>query len=199
MEIFNILDHLHMADGYRLAYYYHYDSMGAYPVLYAIEIDQPFILSEKDYQEERPQCFSQENGWEICNYLQFVVVDGSPLSYLQLIQLSMMGNQFYLNWHANYNDCIPIATIEELHHLVDDLSKTDFGIPLTQRQIRKALSIDPEPVVNIRNEITTMRIVWFTHWGGFFETTYQINTNGATTITDEEITPLLEYDCGIRY
>ena len=37
-------------------------------------------------------------------YLDYVQTDGSEEGFFQLALLTLMGDQFYLWWHANYND-----------------------------------------------------------------------------------------------
>lgn len=199
MSVFSVLDHLKMSDGYRLAYYYHYDDMGAYPVLYALPEDSPPFTTEQAYQNARPECFSEESDGEGCYYLDYVETDGSEMGYLQLLQLSIMGGQFYLNWHANYNDCTPIATKDELDKLIDKLTTTDFGLPLSKKQARQSLALDPMPVVEIKDDTASVRVFWFSKWNGFSETWYKVETTMPHTIFDENTTLLLEYDCGIRF
>jgi len=112
-----ILDHLSMADGYQLAYVYKYDPMGSYPVLYAHLEDSPPFTSLKEYTSAHPECFQSSEKPSHCSYQQLIETDGSEIGYLQFVLLNEMGRQFYLDWHANYNDTTLIATEKALDQI----------------------------------------------------------------------------------
>ncbi len=92
---FTVLTHLSMSPGYVLDYVYHYDGMGGRPVLYARPEGLALYRSYEEFAA---------SSLEADAYLKAVVVDGTPESYFELVVLSIMGGQFYLDWHANYND-----------------------------------------------------------------------------------------------
>ncbi len=197
MSVFEILDHIWMTDGYKLAYVYQYDFMGGYPILYAYHSTDSPYPSYQAYLEDRGECL-QGNGLGLdCNYLAHVQTDGSELGYLQLLLLDVMGNQFYLFWHAEYNDTIFVATEKALDDIIEDIS--DPFIPLSRQQRSKASRINPTPTVSIGEETVEIRAVWFTKWGGFYESTYSINRKDPHLISIGSTKNLVEYDCGLMF
>ena len=199
MQVFDILDHLCMAQGKRLSYYYHYDGMGAYPALYAQTQDAAPYRSESAFQQAHAECFGEDPNRNLCDYLPAIESDGSPLGYLQLVQLRIMGGQFYLNWHANYNDATLIATQTALEEKIDQAVQTTFGQPMSSKQARQAISLDPSPRVEFGKDAVRVRVLWFSNWGGFNESIFEISTSKPHEIQMTETNQLLEYDCGIRF
>lgn len=197
MAFFSILDHIWMADGYRLAYVYQYDFMGGYPILYAYHTDDSPYISYQEYMAERGECIQGDSGGLDCNYLSHVQTDGSELGYLQLLLLDVMGNQFYLFWHAGYNDTTFIATEEAVDQVIEDIA--DPFISLTQQQRAEARRIDPSPEVQIDEDSVSVRAVWFTKWGGFYESSYKIDLLSPYIISDSSTNNLVEYDCGLMF
>ena len=180
MQIFEFLDHLSMLPSYQLAYSYFYQaSFEGHPILYACE--RPFYGTP-----DSTNC--QEGG------LGYVAADGSELGYLQWLLLHEMGDQFYLYWHAAYNDKLLVATEEGLDAIL--LEMEDF---LDSQQKNRFELIDPQPRIAVGDETVTIRVVWFTKFGGFSETYYQVNKDHPHTTTELETNLLLEYDCGIMY
>jgi hypothetical protein len=110
-----------------------------------------------------------------------------------------MGDQFYLDWHANYNDAVVIVGNEGLEKIIKERSDTSFGTPFTNLQQAKAKRIDPTPEVIFSDAYVTVKVVWFTKWGGFFETTYQVNRQFPHLIQVKETENLFEYECGIMF
>lgn len=198
MSIFTTLDHLTMAEGYVLDYVYNYQSIGGVPLLYVRENNLAMYADISSYRQDHPEC-SGENQPDSCYYLNYVQTDGSEEGWIQFIVLKMMGRQFYQYWHAGYNDTQILTTQDAVDTLVEDLRKGKFGLPLTLEQTVMAKAIDPMPEVKISSDTVTVRVVWFTHWGGFFETSYSISKDYPHSITELEKKNLVEYDCGIMY
>jgi hypothetical protein len=89
-----------MQAGYDLDYVYHQDGMGGYPLLYARPADQEPYTTEADYLAAAAD--QQE-------YLAFVLPQDNPEGYFEYAAFAMVANQFYLDWHANYNDAVLCA------------------------------------------------------------------------------------------
>jgi hypothetical protein len=180
MQIFEFLDHLSMIPGYQLDYSYSYQSsFEGHPTLYACK--SPFYGTP-----DNTNC--QGGG------LRYVVADGSDLGYLQWLLLIEMGDQFYLYWHAMYKDKLLVATEEGLEAILLEIEDS-----LDAQQKIQARQIDPTPYFLYDEETVKIRAVWFTKFGGFFETYYRINKDHPHTTYEIETNPLLEYDCGIMY
>jgi len=197
-QLVSALPHLTLRQGYTLDFVYYYDEMGGRPFLYAREeISKPFETYEA-FQAASDACYATEEGLD-CDYLDFIEGDGSEEGYFQWVLLKMMGNQFYLFWHAGYNDDEIIASTERMAGIVDKRSSTTFGEPLTASQKRQALRIDPAPVVKIKGTRVTVRVVWFTKWGGFYETTYTLTASAPYQIIDTKMKQLVPYDCQVMF
>lgn len=195
-----ILDHLSMADGYQLSYVYKYDPMGSYPILYAYQENNLPSASLKDYMSARPECFQSSEKPPHCSYMQLIEADGSEIGYLQFVLFQMMGRQFYLDWHANYNDTTLIATEKALDQIITHLSDSDFGFPIDDLQKEEIKnSVHPAPEVTIGAEFVTLWVVYFTKWGGFFEVQYELNKDFPHTIQEIKSRNLFDYDCGIMF
>lgn len=180
MQIFEFLDHLSMTPGYELAYSYFYQSsFEGHPTLYACE--SPFFGTP-----DSTNC--QKGG------LGYVVTDGSEQGYLQWLLLLEMGDQFYLYWHAAYKDRLLVSTEEGLEAILLEIDDS-----LNAKQKIQAQQIDPTPYFLFDEETVKIRAVWFTKFGGFFETYYRINKDHPHITYEIETNLLLEYDCDIMY
>ncbi len=189
MQYFSILDHLSMQPGYVLDYVYHYDGMGGYPVLYARPAGQVPYATEADMIA----------GGASKNYLDYVQTDDTPESYFQFVVLAMMGGQFYLFWHANYNDLQIVCDKAAVTGIVSSLNG-DFGyrISLVSR-VRALLLKDIGPSVKIGEQTVEVRFVTFTLWGGFYEETYTLSRSMPHTIQGVQKKNLVPYECGVMF
>lgn len=182
MQVFEFLDHISISPGYQINYSYFYQpSFSGYPILYACK--SPFFGNP----EESTNC--QKGG------LGYVIADGSELGYLQWLLLLEMGDQFYIYWHEDYfKDKLFVSTEEALTNILLEIEES-----FNDQQKAQAGLIDPEPRFLIDEETIKIRVVWFTKFGGFYETYYQINKDQPHTTNVLETNLLLEYDCGIMY
>ena len=155
MQVFELLDHISMSPGYQLAYSYFFQpSFSGYPIFYACK--NPFSGTP----DESTNC--QRGG------LDYVIADGSELGYLQWLLLHEMGDHFYIYWHADYfKDKLFVSTEEALTSILLEIEHS-----LNDQQRAQAGLIDPEPRFLLDEETIKIRAVWFTKFGGFFETYY---------------------------
>jgi hypothetical protein len=189
MQYFKVLDHLSMQTGYVLDYVYHYDGMGGGPILYVRPASQPPYSTEADLAA----------AGETPDYMDYIQVDDTPESFFQLAMLSMVGSQFYLYWHANYKDLQIICDKVDIKDIVNSLDG-DFGYPISlMSRMRAALLTDVAPVVNIGEQTTTVQIITFTRWGGFYKQAFTISRVIPHTILDVQEKNLVPYDCGVMY
>lgn len=98
-RFFFVLKHLSMEPGFVLDYVYAYDYAGGYPLLYALRSGAQPIGSSVSPEEARPAP----------DPFLHVRTDGTPEGFFELTVLRIMGEQFYLFWHANYNDLVPLC------------------------------------------------------------------------------------------
>jgi len=188
---FEAFSHLQMQEGYVLDFVYHQDGMGGYPVLYARPLDQAPYATEADYLAavgDQP------------DYLTFVLPQDSPAGYFEYAAFATLANQFYLDWHANYNDWQVLCGKDDVEKIIQYLDGKDaFGIPLTAAQKREARGIEvPQPSVELTTETVIVKMLVFTKWGGFYRRTLTISRADHSIINQQD-EPLVEYDCGIMF
>lgn len=189
-DYFKAFTHISMEQGYTLDYVYQVDGLGAYPILYARPVDQPAYASANDLPP----------GTELSDYLAHISMDGSEQGYFEFVALSIMARQFYLDWHANYNDTEIVCNKKEVIQIVADINDGDFGLPFDASQQVKARSLtDIEPLVKLTEDKAIVELIFFTKWGGFYRSTYTINRSFPHTIIDVKEENLLPYDCGIMF
>jgi hypothetical protein len=181
---FDILDHLSMEPGYVLDYVYCNDLMGGYPVLYARPDDQERYMTCSDYKQAE-------------NYLDHVRIDDTEEGFFQFVVLHVVGKQFYLHWHANYDDDVIICNREALETVVQGIKSPSDQF--SNQQKRAALAIDPTPVVEMGEDVVTVQIVTFTNWGGFERVTFKVSRDFPHQILESTFETLVEYDCGIMF
>jgi hypothetical protein len=189
MQYFSVLDRLSMQPGYVLDYAYHFDGMGGFPRLYARQIGQAPYATEADLSA----------AGDTPGYLDFVQTDDSPESYFQLALLSLMGSQFYLYWHADYNESQIVCSKADVSEIVASLNG-DFGYPiLFVSRIRAALLKDVGPEVNVGDQTAEVRLATFSRWGGFYQQIFTISRFMPHTILDVQEKNLVPYDCGVMF
>ena len=189
-EYFNALTHLSMQEGYLLDYVYHVDGLGAYPILYARPVDQPAYVSTEDL----PANFDRRD------YHSHIANENVEQGFFELAAMTIMAGQFYLDWHAHYNDTEIVCDADTVDAIVSDINDGNFGIPFDrtqQRQIRAMENI--EPLVKLTDDSALVELVVFTKWGGFYRWTYTISRSFPHTIIDVQTENLVPYDCGIMF
>src|SRR5687768_18343907 len=93
-QYFDVLTHISMQDGYILDYVYQNDSLGGFPLVYAHPVDQAPFASVADIPENT----------ELPDFREHLQVEDVEQGYFEFVVLDIMARQFYLFWHANYND-----------------------------------------------------------------------------------------------
>ena len=192
------LTHLRLRPGYTLDFVYRFDGMGGRPFLYAREETAPPFGDYDAFQAAVDACHDSM-AVDRCDYLDYIEADGTAEGFFQWVVLKTMGDQFYLFWHAGYHDAEIIASRERLDSVVADLASGNFGVPLSAAQRRQALRVDPAPVVTLGEDAVTVRVIWFTRWGGFNETTYTLSRSAPYRVIGQETNQLVDYDCGIMF
>jgi hypothetical protein len=185
---FSVLDGLSIEPGYALDFVYTYDWLGSHPALLARPESAAPYLSWQDVPDAPG------------DYLDRVQADGSPESYFQLAVMRIMAAQFYLVWHANYNDLQIVCDKAAVGAILDGIDEGQIGLPmpLTDRA-RVAALANLEPVVELGEQAVTVRVVTFSRWAGFYADTFSLNRDlpHEIQLTGHEL--LVPYDCGIMY
>ena len=189
-QYFNVLTHLAMRAGYALDYVYQNDSLGGFPLLYVRQADHAPYASLADVPENV----------QLSDFHEYVEVEDVERGYFEYVVLDIMANQFYLSWHANYNDTEIVCDRADVNDIIADVSSGNFGYAMDLAQQTKARTMrNIEPVVNLTGDIATVQFITFTKWGGFYRETYTINRSFPHTITDVKQENLVPYDCGIFF
>jgi hypothetical protein len=198
---FSVLDHLAMQPGYVLDYLYDYNGSGGSPVIYARSEDQDPYLTFSEFYADTIGDRTWEEWFEVSRveYMDHIRVDDTEEGFFQYVVLRKMGTQFYLFWHANYNDDRIICDQSLLDELLADLAEPDFGLELSPELQDQARALDVEPRVEIGEDAVEVRVVIFTKWGGFIEERYTIARSFPHKVLEEETETLVPYDCGINF
>jgi hypothetical protein len=190
---FTVLDHLAVEDGYFLDYVYQYDFMGGFPVLYMLPDDQPPFETFADYSAS----LASTERTRSRSYLDHIVTDDTPAGYLQMAVLDIMGGQFYLHWHAGYNDFQVVCDRAMLDTLL--ASDGDFGIPIPEDVHEQARQLDVTPTVEPDENAARVELVGFTKWGGFYRVTFTMSRATPRDVYDTAAENLVPYNCGVAF
>jgi hypothetical protein len=192
---FEVLTNLTEKAGYEMEYV-HVGSEDGFPILYSRKKgDSPYQTAQDFIDSLQPGVWSP-NGDYLQDWSPSIEMEPTPEAFLELAVLHLIGNQFYLFWHANYNDLQIIASAEKLEELINrrDLS---FGNPLGVGMRMKARELDVRPVVEFVQE----RVVWvdlltFSKWGGFVREELAFSTEYPHKLLMRESKILIDYECG---
>lgn len=189
-QYFGVLPHLSMQEGYALDYVYQSDDLGGYPLLYAHPSDQAPYASAADIP----------NNIQLPDFREHLDVEDVEQGYFEFVVLDIMADQFYLYWHANYNDYEIVCNRDEVDDIVAEVSSGDFGIKMNLIQQTQARAIrNIEPTVGLTGDVATVQFITFTKWGGFYRETYTISRKFPHTIIDIKQDNLVPYDCGVAF
>ena len=195
-ETFSILSHTSMEPDYVLDYVYSFEFSGGEPILYARPADEaPYST----YAELAAATGITVSSPQRNDYLDHVQVDGTAEGFFELAVFYLMGDQFYLFWHANYNDATALCDQTGLETIVSGLEDSEFGLPISAEQAEQARALDVAPAVEFDEDTATVTLVSFTMWGGFFQQTYVFERAFPHRLTRHETTELAPYDCGINF
>lgn len=186
---FTVLDQMSMESGYVLDYVYYNGGIGGEPVLYARKDDQP---SYKDYDEI---CAARERAGKTIDspsheeeYLNHIKVNATAEGFFQLYLLRIMAGQFYLFWHANYDDYKIVCNSSDAPLYISDPALA-----------AKADQMDFTPNVEINDDAVRVSAVVFTKWGGFIRKSVVFSTGFPHKVLKEDSQVLVPYNWGIVF
>ena len=187
---FDTLTHLSMREGYTLDYVYQIDSLGGYPLLYPRPVDQEPYASSLDIPEN--------TDWP--DFQEYLDVDDTEQGYFEYVVMDIMASQFYLHWHANYNDTQIVCNRQQLYDIVEQIRSGEFGTALDPAGQAKARTLrNIVPVVRLAGDTALVEVVTFTKWGGFYRQTYTIRREQPHKVIDIQQENILPYDCGVAF
>ena len=188
-EYFKVLPNLSMEEGYVLDWVYDYNGSGGQPIIYArAESQKPYANYEEYAMDEQSGAFEDK-----------IRIDGTEEGFFEYVVLQVVGGQFYLFWHANYNDWEIVCTPDKLDEIIEDRTNSSFGINMLPEIAKEAKKLDCKPVIEFKDDTATVSVLVFTKWGGFKRLTYTIKQEYPHTIIDVQTETLVEYHCGIMF
>jgi hypothetical protein len=180
-----------MREGYALDYVYQFDDLGGYPILYSRGVDQAPFASAADIPQNTP----------LLDFHNYLDIEDTEQGYFEYVVMDLMASQFYLYWHANYNDDHIVCNRQQVYDIVEQISSGESGYTVLdsagQAQARTLRNI--VPIVRLMGDVAIVEVVTFTKWGGFYRYTYTISRQAPHTIVDVKQENLLPYDCGIVF
>ena len=187
---FTVLTNLSMQGGYLLDYVYISESLGGSPLLYARPESQAPYASMEDVPENT----------QLPDFREYLEVEDVKEGYFEYVVLNTMANQFYLDWHALYNDTEIVCNGDEVHAIITDISDGSFGNVLDLAgQVKARAMKNIEPGVQLTGDNAIVEVIIFTKWGGFYRQIYTISRSFPHTIIDVESENIVPYDCGIAF
>jgi hypothetical protein len=206
-DYFLVFDHLSLEPGYTLDSVFLSDSLGSRPVVYARRVDaQPF---RSYYQFARARGDKPQPSFETVTgsdaYLEHVRVDGTPEGYLQYVLLSIVEDQYQLDWHGGYNDTTFVTSETQAVALVtraESMHNFNPDNPLADRLEKithKLAKLDYTPYVLMSDGEVEVRLIGFTKWGGFSEVRYTLAAAFPHSVLNLRQKSRVFYDVGILY
>jgi hypothetical protein len=179
-RLLNVLQALSMEPGYSLDYQYHYSHAGGAPSLCAV--------SSAELDKWGTRSLEAPKGKERESAFDHMRCDGTPNGFFQLAVLHIMGEQFYLYWHAEDNDLLPICGWATLRNLASVVPvEIDASV------------IDPEPAVEIGETTATVRFFAFSEWGGLFRMRFEFAKQFPHQVGNYHKERVVPYFCGIIF
>lgn len=187
---FKALKHISLPSGFVLDYFYFLGESGGGPELYVRhESDTPI----QAWPSVRQTLDDPAPLWMPLSPLSVLIPDRSPESWFELVAFAAMAPQFYLYWHANYNDWEFIVSDDQLEILVKECCLDDSA---ASRARELGCDVEIETV----NDSIFVTYTGFTRWGGFKRTRTTISARTPHVLLGEaETVDQVPYDCGICY
>ncbi len=127
-------------------------------------------------------------------------LDHTLESFYELFVFKTLAGQFYLSWHANYNDTQIVLSQDDVEKIIGEINAGDFGAPLDAAQQKAARALDVAPRAEFWDEESAqISVVTFSKWGGFTRVTQKIRRLFPHVVLEEHKEPLVEYDCGVMF
>lgn len=197
-KYFEVLKHVSAPEGQVLDYVYSYSGGNGSPHLYLRAIDAAPFRTCNEYEKSL-------GGWEKAyeaqrNLFIQLRLDGSSESFFEQFVFDKLAGQFYLAWHANYNDSTIVTTTNEMERIIAEIDKDDFGTPLTAEQKTAARKADLAPLVEWSDDkVAEVSIVLFSKWGGLYRITRRVARTYPHAVEKTEIEKLVQYNCGMMF
>jgi len=127
-----------------------------------------------------------------------IKIDGTNEGFFEYTVLQMLGEQFYLFWHANYNDADIICEVSAIEDVIVSIENSGLE-PITNGFKKDARKLNVKPIVEINGDMVTVKLVVFSKWGGFSRFSYTMYRNYPHMVIGFQDEVLLEYECGMMF
>jgi hypothetical protein len=202
-QYFQVLTHISMASEYKLDYVYYKDSLGGAPFVYAHDLSNAPFQSYIEFLNSVGENMS-DVGIIVYQYLPHhrdyldkILIDGSPESYFEYVTLGLVAHQFYLWQRGQYNDEKILCNSSDMEYVYKDMTSFDLEFPPSVKD--RVENIDFSPTIVVDNESVKVSFVSFSKWSGFFRSTYVLEKDNPGHWQDVEYDDLIEYQCGIEF
>jgi hypothetical protein len=195
---FGVLTHLSVEPGWVIDYLYRMDGMGGKPFVYARPVDHEPYASFDEYAATAGE--NTDTRDYAHEYLDHIRTDDTRDGYFQLVALMIMADQFYLYWHAGYDDTTIVGDKEALEKTMVAAGTAFEGTGLPKDVQKRARKLDLTPTVAFPDASTAVvRVMTFSMWGGFAESKYTFSRQYPHAMVSKETKILIEYDCGVQF
>lgn len=184
--IFSILSHLHQPAGMIVDYVYVNASGGGWPVPYLREHGAPPLQTFRDLLEQDE---GADNPEPVFDALE---CDRSPEGFFELVLFRTMAMQFYLFWHALYNDATIVAGRQVL---ATTLAGQVFA-PGTASRLR---AIDPVPSVAVKGDGVFVHVLTASKHTGLCRESFHFSSTRPNRLRRRRRKVLAESSLAITY
>ena len=201
-QYFTVLTSLSMEPGYRLDYVYDAYGGNGSPVLYARSDDMEPYATFSEYQKAlEGLAGAEEQALLQQGYLAHVIPEDTEEGYFQMAVLYLLGDQFYLQWHANYDDDLIVCDQGHLEEVLEDYVMwiVEYDPDIIENILEGVEEESLEPEITLKEDMAEVSLVFFTKWGGVYRVTYEISREQPYQIEQTDLENLFEYDCGIMF
>lgn len=186
---FKVLTHIANIPNHTLDYIYDMQDIGGQPCLYSRRVDAvPFQFS------------SQVSAWgKRHNIFDHIATDGTPQGFFELVVFRLMAKQFYLSWHACYDDLSILTTQSEIEMLISNINGRNSGARFTADQVAAMRAFDLQPLVKLSDSEASVFYCTFSAWGGLARHKKSFSRTIPHRLVGEITMARVKYDCGICF
>ena len=127
-------------------------------------------------------------------------MDGSPEGYYQFVVLALLGDQFYLSWHANYNDTKVMCDVSDNKYVNEDIK--GYNLPdssLPQNLLDASQKVDHTPLVFMGDKTVKVCLVTFSKWGGYVDRIYTMGKQNPNVLLTVKENVMVQYHVNILF
>jgi hypothetical protein len=199
-----VLTHIKIQDGYTLDYIYYCNGSLGEPRLYIRPVSMEAFTGYSEFYDALDE--AQQSGDDpnklpvsLADAGSKIIIDGTKEGFFEYTVLQVLGGQFYLFWHGGYNDTRIICSPEKLNEVIVERQNTDFGLQMPSNAVKKAKTLDYNPIIEFNDTAVTVSLLTFTKWGGFQRTIYTFNRESPCILIETKEETLVEYQCGVTF